>query len=72
MTIRVRQTSRGTTIRFTGADADRAFRGFAAALGAKGAADAQKPVPNRPKANAGAPGAEMPQSVSVAFKSRRP
>ncbi|WCM88531.1 hypothetical protein [Acidovorax sp. NCPPB 3576] len=72
MTIRIRETTRGTTIRFTGADASRALGEIAAALEAKGAADAQKPVPNRPKANAGAPGAETPHSVSVAFKSRRP
>lgn len=72
MTIRVRQTPSGTTVRFTGADASRAFGVIAAALGAKAAADAQKPVPNRPKANAGAPGAETPHSVSVAFKTRRP
>ena len=69
MTVRVRQTSRGVSIRFTGADADRAFRGIAKALG-EPAANAPQPLPNSPKKVSGALTATEPKNAPVAPRKR--
>lgn len=66
MTVRVRQTSRGISIRFTGVDADRAFTGIAKAIG-EAAANAPEPVPNRPKKFSVTLTASDPQNAPTAL-----
>ncbi|WP_027996492.1 hypothetical protein [Simplicispira psychrophila] len=68
MSITVRETAKGVTIRTTGADAVRLLAHMAAAIGHQGTAAAPNAVPKRPKENAGALGASGPEIVSVALK----
>ncbi|NMM75377.1 hypothetical protein B2J88_20220 [Rhodococcus sp. SRB_17] len=70
MSITVRETSKGITIRTTGADAARLLAHVAAAISPKAASDAQESLPNRPKTKTGALGAAKPESVSVALKAK--
>lgn len=68
MSITVRETAKGITIRTTGADAARLLEHLAAAISPQAPSDAPKPVPNRPKDEAGVLGAAKLESVSVALK----
>lgn len=70
MSISVRQTAKGITIRTTGADAARLLAHVAAAISPKAASDAQEAVPNRPKEKTGVLGASGLESVSVALKQK--
>lgn len=65
MTVRVTHNSRGLSIRFTGADADRVFKGIAMAM-SETAANAPEPIPNRPKEVSATQGANSPQNVPTA------
>lgn len=68
MSITVRETAKGITIRTTGADAVRLLAHMAAALSPQAPAGAQEYVPNRPKTKTGALGAVWHESVSVALR----
>lgn len=68
MSITVRETSKGVTIRTTGADAARLLEHMAAAISPQAPSGVQEPVPNRPKDKTGALGAVQLESVSVALK----
>jgi len=70
MSISVRQTAKGITIRTTGADAARLLAHVAAALSPQADPGAQDAVPNRPKTETGALGATRVESVSVALKQK--
>lgn len=70
MSISVRQTAKGITIRTTGADAARLLAHVAAAISPEPASDTQEAVPNRPKVKTGALGAAGLESVSVALKQK--
>ena len=70
MSITVRETSKGITIRTTGADAARLLAHVAAAISSESASDVQEAVPNRPKTKTGALGAVRLESVSVALKQK--
>ena len=71
MTITVRETAKGVTIRTTGADAARLLAHMAAAIGHQCPAVAPNAIPKRPKENAGALGASKHESVLVALKSKQ-
>lgn len=71
MSITVRETAKGVTIRTTGADAMRLLAHMAAAIGHEAAADAWNAVPKCPKEFSGALGANGVASVSVALKSKQ-
>ncbi len=68
MSITVRETAQGVTIRTTGADAVRLLAHMAAAIGHQCPAAAPNAVPKRPKENAGVLGASKYESVLVALK----
>ena len=71
MSITVRETAKGVTIRTTGADAVRLLAHVAAALGQQGSVDAWNTVPKCPKEFSGALGASGVASVAVALKSKQ-
>lgn len=68
MSITVRETAKGVTIRTTGADAVRLLAHVAAALGQQGAVDAWNAAPKCPKEVAGVLGTSKHESVLVALK----
>lgn len=70
MSITVRETAKGITIRTTGADAVRLLSHMAAALSPQAFTTAPNPVPNRPKTKVGALGAAGLDSVSVALRAK--
>ena len=71
MSITVRETAKGITIRTTGADAVRLLEHMAAAISPQAPASAPKPVPNRPKNKTGVLGAAGAQKASTALKSEQ-
>lgn len=68
MSITVRETAKGVTIRTSGADAVRLLAHMAAAMGNEAASDASNAIPNRPKEKAGVLGARNAETVLVALK----
>ena len=70
MSITVRETPKGITIRTTGADAVRLLEHMAAAISPQAPASAPKPVPNRPKTKVGVLGAAGLDGVSVALRAK--
>lgn len=68
MSITIRETRNGLSIRTTGADAQRVLRAVTASLVPESAAVASKPVPNRSKPDVGATGAAQSLSVRVALR----
>lgn len=70
MSISVRQTRQGVSIRTTGADAERVLRNIAAALAPQGPADAPEGLPKPSKAVGRTNGVTEARSVRVALQSR--
>ena len=70
MSITVRETAKGITIRTTGADALRLLANMAAGASPQAPASAPNPVPNRPKTKVVVLGAAGLDSVSMALRAK--
>ena len=66
MTIKIRITPRGLTLRYTGADARRAFDKLAADIDGQYLTEGRKPLPNRSKTDRRGVGASQGLRASVA------